>query len=127
MATLCCLYTLARAADSASPPDLSAAEEAANELLETVCSELECDYSGVVVSDATWKDEINYVVKFSCEGKRCDEALRSLVERGVERQLSFSQRPPPAEEKFDPLEPAEPATYDLIHEIDPGTGQRDPD
>lgn len=117
------LCALARAGDDSASPGLSAAEEAAHGLLGSVCSEFECHYSGVVVSDASWQDEINYVVKFSCEGSRCGEALRALVDEGAEKHLSFSQRSPPAREKSGPLEPGEPATFDLIYEIDPGSGQ----
>jgi hypothetical protein len=120
----CWCFAPAWAGDDSPSAELSAAGQTAHALLESVCDEFECSYSGVVVSDASWGNQVNFIVRFSCEGKRCEEALLALVARGAEEQLSFSRRPPPAREASDPMEPGEPGIYDLIHEIDPDTGEQ---
>lgn len=133
---LCCASAVCSAGQPGSirPSTLDEARSTAFDLLARVCEAFECAYSDVVVADASFADDVNYIVRFTCEGSRCPEALSRLVERSAGTDLSFSLRPPPVDvesDSFDPLDtldpplypPMDPGSRDLIHEIDPDPGQ----
>lgn len=118
-----CLASAGAVGETGSPPVPDDIRRTADELLASACGEFDCTCVDVVVADASFGRDTNYIVRFSCEGKRCDDALQQLVARSADTDLSFSLRPPPLELEDDPFDAGEPGTFDLIHEIDPDPGQ----
>jgi len=102
------------AGHAADDDALAAAKQRARELVQSIAPPLGCNAS--IVSVKPSRQTINtFFVRFSASGVRCDEALRTLNERGNPDRLFFINLGAPQD--ADPDEPD--GSRDLIHEIDP--------